>query len=88
MSNVAAIKKDKLLVNIRTAREKIEGVIYKFPEDRLLDMMNKKSEPFIAVSNATICSASDGRLLYQSDFIAVNVNHVIHISRESQGEES
>ena len=87
LGSMVKIKKDKLKVNIRTLREKIEGVIHKNSGDRLLDMMNKKSEPFIAVSDATICSASDGRMLYQTNFIAVNVNHVVHISRETILEE-
>jgi len=87
MAYVAAIKKEKLRTCIRTSREKIEGLIYKLPQYRLLDMMNDMSEPFIAVSDATVCSAADGKLLYQTDFIAVNKNHVIHISGEANQEE-
>ena len=82
MAYVATVKKDKLKTYIRTSKEKIEGFIYKLPQSRLLDMMNQKSEPFIAVSEATVCSAVDGKLLYRTDFIAVNKNHVIHISGE------
>ena len=80
MAYAATIKKDQLKTFIRTSRETIEGVVYKLPQSRLLDMMNEKSEPFIAVSDATVCSATDGRLLYQTEFIAVNKNHIIHIS--------
>ena len=80
MAYAAIIKKDQLKTYIRTSRETIEGVVYKLPQSRLLDMMNEKSEPFIAVSDATVCSATDGRLLYQTEFIAVNKNHIIHIS--------
>lgn len=82
MAYVAAIKKNKLKTCIRTSRESIEGIIFILPQLRLLDMMNNKSEPFIAVSDATICSAADGKLLYQTDFMAVNKNHVVHISGE------
>lgn len=82
MAYAAAIKKNKLKTCIRTSRESIEGIIFILPQLRLLDMMNNKSELFIAVSDATICSAADGKLLYQTDFVAVNKNHVIHISGE------
>lgn len=82
MAYIAAIKKNKLKTCIRTSRESIEGIIFILPQLRLLDMMNNKSEPFIAVSDATICSAADGKLLYQTNFMAVNKNHVIHISGE------
>ena len=82
MAYVATVKKDKLKTNIRTSKERIEGIVYKLPQARLLDMMNQKSEPFIAVTEATVCSAVDGKLLYRTDFIAVNKNHVIHISGE------
>lgn len=80
MAYVAAVKKNKLKTCIRTSRESIEGYIFILPQLRLLDMMNNKTEPFIAVSEATICSAKDGKLLYQAEFIAVNKNHVVHIS--------
>lgn len=82
MAYVASVKKNKLKTCIRTSRVSIEGFIYILPQLRLLDMMNNKTEPFIAVSNATICSTTDGKLLYQSEFIAVNKNHVVHISGE------
>lgn len=82
MAYIAAIKKNKLKTCIRTSRESIEGIIFILPQLRLLDMMNNKSEPFIAVSDATICSAADGKLLYQTDFMAVNKSHVVHISGE------
>ena len=87
MAYAAKIKKDQLKTFIRTSCETIEGVVYKLPQSRLLDMMNEKSEPFIAVSDATVCSATDGRLLYHTEFIAVNKNHIIHISEGATQEE-
>lgn len=83
MAYFATVKKEVVKTCIRTSRESIEGLIYKLPQSRLLDMMNNKTEPFFAVCDATVCSANDGKLLYKTNFLAVNKKHVIHISGES-----
>ena len=48
------VKKDAMDVVIRTPNEKIEGVIYKLPDMRLLDMLNKTADDFLAVSEAKV----------------------------------
>ena len=83
MAYAATVKKEKIKTCIRTPRESIEGMIFKLPQSRLLDMLNNKTEPFFAVCNATVCSVVDGKLLYKTNFMAVNKNHVIHISGET-----
>jgi len=83
MAYVAKVKKEVLKTFIRTPKESIEGIVYKLPQSRLLDMLNDKEDPFFAVCDATVCSVTDGKLLYKTNFLAVNKNHVIHISGES-----
>jgi hypothetical protein len=87
MAYTATVKKEKFKTCIRTSRENIEGMIFKLPQSRLLDMLNNKTEPFFAVCNATVSSIADGKLLYKTNFMAVNKNHVIHISGETLTDE-
>jgi ribonucleotide monophosphatase NagD (HAD superfamily) len=54
----------------------VEGVIHLPPGTRPLDFLNRASETFIAVTNATI--TCDGRA-EQAPFIAVNKAHVISV---------
>jgi len=44
------ISKEQVNANIGASAEKIEGLIHKLPQDRLLDMLNHDSEPFIPIS--------------------------------------
>ncbi|OGW29164.1 MAG: hypothetical protein A3K09_04995 [Nitrospinae bacterium RIFCSPLOWO2_12_FULL_47_7] len=73
------IKKDTVDVVIRTSSEKIEGIVYKLPETRLLDMLNKTSEPFLAVSNVRVYAIDTGKLLFETEFLVVNKRHIVHI---------
>ncbi len=44
------ISKEQVNANIGASVEKIEGLIHKLPQNRLLDMLNHDSEPFIPIS--------------------------------------
>ena len=44
------ISKEQVNANIGASAEKIEDLIHKLPQDRLLDMLNHDSEPFIPIS--------------------------------------
>jgi len=44
------ISKEQVNANIGASAEKIEGLIHKLPQNRLLDMLNHDSEPFIPIS--------------------------------------
>ena len=74
------IKKDTLDVVIRTAGEKVEGIIYKLPEGRLLDMLNKTTDPFLAVSKARVYDIETGKLSFETEFLVVNKSHIVHIT--------
>ena len=74
------VKKETIKTIIRTSCETIEGMVHKYPKNRLLDTLNLGDEQFIAVCDAKVYSDEDGRLVHETDFIAVNKNHIILIT--------
>jgi hypothetical protein len=74
------IIKDQIKTIIRTTVETIEGMVHKRPRNRLLDTLNLDDEQFIAVSDAKVYSDEDGKLVHDTDFIAVNKSHIISIT--------
>jgi len=80
MAYKSVIKKDKIEAIIRTSGEIIEGTVYKLPQNRLLDMLNKDSDTFIPVSKAKVYNLSTEKFLFQTEFLAVNKNHVVVIA--------
>ncbi len=84
------ISKDVVRTIIQTLTVRIVGDIYVRPGRRLKDELNK-SEKFIAVTDAVVCNAR-GEEIYRSDFLTVNLDHVLWLSPEesdsgSQAEE-
>lgn len=83
MDYAQKITKEKVYTLIRTSCETIEGMIYKRPDNRMLDSINIGSGDFIAVSDVKVYSGVDGRFLYETDFMAVNKNHIVLITQKS-----
>jgi len=81
MAYTPKVKKEKVKTVIQTSSETIEGYIYKLPQNRMLDMMNNSSDNFLAVSDAKVYS--EGKLLYETEFLAVNKSHIVIISGDS-----
>ena len=81
MAYNAFVKKETINAIIRTASEKIEGKIFKLPNNRLLDMLNTGDESFIPVIDAKVyyCLVT-GNVLFESKFLAVNKQHIILIA--------
>lgn len=74
------VKKDSVDVVIRTLNERIEGAVYKLPEARLLDMLNKSPDHFLAVSNARVYNIDDsGKLSFEAGFLIINKSHIVHM---------
>lgn len=73
------VKKDTVDVVIKTSSEKIEGSLHKKPEVRLLDMLNKSTEAFLAVSNVRVYSIDTGKLLFETEFLVINKSHIVHV---------
>ncbi|MCH8312668.1 MAG: hypothetical protein IID17_06750 [Nitrospinae bacterium] len=80
MAYKSVVKKEKVDAVIYTANEKIEGTIFKLPQNRLLDMLNNDSGPFIPVTSAKVFHLVTGRLMYKAEFLAVNKNSVVLIA--------
>lgn len=74
------VKKEKVSAIIRTANEKIEGTIFKLPQNRLLDMLNHDSGTFIPVTSAKVFHIATGALLFEAEFLAINKNSVVLIA--------
>ncbi len=83
MAYKAVVKKDKIEAIIRTSGEIIEGTVYKLPQNRLLDMLNKDSDSFIPVSNAKVYNLTTEKFLFETAFLAVNKNHVVVIANNN-----
>ncbi len=76
----AHLKKEKLEVIVRTNSEKIEGEIQILPGTRLLDALNREDESYIALGEAKVYSIATEKLLFQSDFLALNKNQIVMIA--------
>jgi hypothetical protein len=76
----ARVKKERFDVIIRTLEEQIEGTVFVMNEMRLLDMLNKSDEDFIAVANARVYDQSTGKLMFQADFLAQNKSQIVFIA--------
>ena len=74
------VKKEKVKAIIRTANEKIEGTIFKLPQNRLLDMLNHDIGPLIPVTSAKAYHIVTGELMFEAEFIAINNNSVVLIA--------
>jgi len=47
-------------------------------------MLNHDSEPFIPVSEAKVYCKTMGKLLFETDFMAINKPHVVFLSNDCQ----
>jgi hypothetical protein len=77
-------EKKKTEVIIETHQYRIVGTVHLDHESRLLDMLNLESQHFIAVTTASIYSRNEGKLLYNSNFLGLNKDHVVSMA-ESEG---
>ncbi len=78
------ISKDVERATIQTLTVRIVGDVHVRPGVRLKDEINK-GERFIAVTRARVFNAR-GEEIYQSDFLAVNLDQVVWISPENSRE--
>ncbi|MBC8506733.1 MAG: hypothetical protein ISR58_16725 [Anaerolineales bacterium] len=79
------ISKDVVRTIIQTLTVRIVGDIYVRPGERLKDELNR-SERFIAVTEAVVLNVR-GEEIYSSDFLTVNLDHILWLSPASKAEE-
>jgi len=78
------ISKDVVRTVIQTLTVRIVGDVYVRPGERLKDELNK-SDKFIAVTEAIVLNAR-GEEIYHSDFLTVNLDHILWLSPASEAE--
>jgi hypothetical protein len=75
--SLRVLKKETLVV-IYTATHRIEGTYHAHEGSRLLDDLNgRSSKQFFPLTNVKVMSLeSEGRVLFESDFAAINVHDI------------
>ncbi len=76
------ISKEAVPVIIQTPAGRIEGKIHIRPGERLKDAINQ-SEPFFAVTEATLYDLNQNRL-YETNFLAIHREQIIWLLPEDQ----
>ena len=74
------ITKESVPVIIQTSNERIWGHVYVQEDDRLSDELNR-TDTFLPVTQALIKDA-DGNILYETDFLAINRQHIVWVFPE------
>jgi len=69
------IPKERVRVTIQTLKHLVRGFVYIHPKKRLKDEL-ETAENFIAVTDAQV-SDDNGKILYEVDFLAINIDQVI-----------
>ncbi|MFQ5671693.1 MAG: hypothetical protein ACE5G9_01250 [Nitrospinales bacterium] len=80
MAYKAKVKKEKREVIIRTSQEKIEGHVFIRAGLRLMDMLNKDEENFVAMSDVNVYSLHTERLIFEAEFLVLSKNQIVLIA--------
>lgn len=82
---------EKIPVVIYTARHRIDGTYHLPPETRLSDHLNgrQRQQEFIALTDAKVADLPDEhRVIFESDFLTVNLQGVVLFSPKPAGNAS
>jgi hypothetical protein len=83
MENVSTVlrgKREKLEVVIYTQTHKIVGTIHTMPASRLVDFMNSKAvDSFMVVTQATVYTLPEEKLIQAADFFAINKRAIMMV---------
>jgi hypothetical protein len=71
------VSKDPVQVTIQTLVHRIQGNVYTRPDERIKDAMNNE-DMFLAVTDGSVFN-SHGELIYQSDFLLVNIDQIVWV---------
>ncbi len=69
------VRKHRIASIIQTTGDRIRGVLFHDPENRLKDSLNDRNEDFIAIIDAEFLS-DDGAVLDRCEFLAINKRHI------------
>lgn len=65
-------EKECVRVVVVTAYHRIEGNMFILPGSRLTDALNSKAKDFLALTETKVWSLTDGALLYEPAYLALN----------------
>ena len=79
------INKDRVYAKIRTTFETIEGMIYKQPDNRMLDSLNVNSGDFMPITDVSVFSPEDNKKpIFETDIMAINKSHIVFIIQQKR----
>jgi len=73
------VEKAQLPVIIFTNIHRIEGNMYTYKDARIIDELNAGAKDFIAITDVKIYPIESDSMLYKTDFMALNKNHISHL---------
>ncbi|MFH1216136.1 MAG: hypothetical protein V1706_06520 [Pseudomonadota bacterium] len=73
------IDKDSIEVVVLTATMKIVGTIYTLPQERLTDFMSESNSNTLPMTEASIYTLVDGKLIAKTKFLSLNKKDVTMI---------
>jgi hypothetical protein len=79
------VTKDKVIAHIQTESFRVRGYVHVRRGERLSDELNQDNK-FLAVTDAEIYSPV-GELLYISDFLAINREHIVWLMPLEDGKQ-
>lgn len=77
------VTKSPVKVIVQTSTNRIIGMMHVRPGDRLKDTL-VNSDHFLAVTDAIIYDADGNRVVYETNFTAVNLNHILWVVPEEE----
>lgn len=79
-------KKERLRVEIFTVNHRILADIHIFPGARLTDIMqSRETQTFFALTDVEVYDIHTQELLFRTDFVDINRNHIIMIRPYDEG---
>ena len=78
------INKDKVYTLIRTTCETIEGMIFKHPDNRMLDALNLSTGDFIPVTDASVFLPPEKKPIFETEIMAINKSHIVYIIQQKR----
>ena len=73
------VEKAQLPVIVFTNIHRIEGNMYTYKDARIIDELNAGAKDFIAITDVKIYPVGSDSVLYKTDFMALNKNHISHL---------
>ncbi len=80
------VTKEPIIATIQTLTARITGYVHVRVQQRIKDDLNR-DEQFIAVTDAIVTNTR-GEVVYRSDFLTVNRDHIIWLSPNTEDEQN